>query len=360
MDFLDRLAIWLSGSDAQKSVPSSAVPINEAPKQETQFQDIVVEAMETPMVEDKQLKVREFEESDFEGINPKIVTLGDKLLDNQNEITYNDVISQKHISSQQSLKQDGSILDKVLPFLNNKTDMGVWVYKNRYGVILTMSIYIAVLATMLFVNINIEKSEIVDGIYIEVPAEIEQPQVEMPQEQTSDYTPQRVENIAVDRNVELDASLDDDRNTRTSDLYREAQAAQERLEQNRLEYERGLESVAQLKQEQDAGEGKQDENSQKSINKAGNVAVEYDLKGRYVVDPEIPAYRCLGSGKVVLEVEVGQDGKVLSSKIISMQGVSDECLPLMATEAARATIFNIDYKAPKRAVGVITFTFVAQ
>lgn len=91
----------------------------------------------------------------------------------------------------------------------------------------------------------------------------------------------------------------------------------------------------------------------------GAATVEFDLKGREGMKLPPPAYRCKGQGKVVVSVEVGQDGLVTKAEIIQST-VQSECLEEEALRYAERSVFSKSLSAPRKQVGTITYRFVAQ
>ncbi len=376
MDFIDKLAIFLSGGNSSNIPQNNCIDNNEQREEKEQkpakrikitgvnsigtFKDV----LHTP-------KITSFEESEKAQKNLKEIleskreSFGDSIIENTTCKSFNDVVSANlEVEEKRFDKEDKDVLNKVMPFLDEKTDFGIWVYNNRFGIIITLSVYIVIVASMMFANLSLSSVDFSNSVYVDIPYE------EAPKEKQPEPEPEKkpmeemfgdgkVENILVDKNTELNAEIKDDRNTKTSDLYREAQQAQANLDANREAYKSGLDGVAAIKREAKKT-NKNQEASKKSINKQGNVTVSYDLKGRYVVVPEIPAYRCKGAGKVLVDIVVGQNGKVISASINSIIGVDDECLPMMSIEAAKNTEFNIDYDAPEKQKGLIAFVFVAQ
>lgn len=370
MDFIDRLALIFEGKspktpievikessvDAQESICNAGDTIESGVTQiSTSESQISLEPISESEIYDKV--------SDFKDINKKRDSFGDIFLQKNHTSSFNDIISKRNedFFQQQHLDiKDKNILYKIFPYINSKMDMGSWVYKNRIGVIATMIIYIIILSAIMFVNLDVKGVDFSNSIIIEVPLEdIKEIEQQKPIERNDDYSSQKVENLLVDKNVELDTKLKDDRNTKTADLYKEAYEVQSRLEASKTVYEAGLNEIANIRREEKKAD-KSEEATKKSINKEGNVTVSYDLKNRYVTRPEIPAYRCKGAGKVVIDIVVGKNGRVSSASIKSLSGVDDECLPQMALEAARLTEFNIDYNAPEKQSGQISFVFVAQ
>ncbi len=118
--------------------------------------------------------------------------------------------------------------------------------------------------------------------------------------------------------------------------------------------------IIEKKEDQKAPE-KQNSSQQIAANYSGPTRIYYNLRGRNHVYMPIPIYKCEGSGKAVLSIEVDQKGNVISAKIIPAESTtSDPCLTEAATSSALNSKFNPDINAAKIQTGTITYHFVAQ
>jgi hypothetical protein len=103
------------------------------------------------------------------------------------------------------------------------------------------------------------------------------------------------------------------------------------------------------------------ESQEMAANYKGPTRIYYELEGRTHTYLPIPIYKCQGSGKVSLRIEVNQKGSVEKTLIIASESTtSDPCLIEAAVRAAVITRFNSDLKAPKIQTGTLTYHFVAQ
>lgn len=110
---------------------------------------------------------------------------------------------------------------------------------------------------------------------------------------------------------------------------------------------------------QEKNNNKQNSNSNSTY--AGNAIVSYDLGGRRSVRLPIPAYKCVGQGKVTIEIFVNQRGDIVSARIADVSNfLSESCLPNSALESAKNSRFVPNDKAPSNQKGYIYYTFVAQ
>ena len=108
-------------------------------------------------------------------------------------------------------------------------------------------------------------------------------------------------------------------------------------------------------------EEKATDSQKMAANFQGPTRIYYDLQGRNHTYLPIPIYKCQGSGKVVLSIEVNQRGYVENASIIEGQSTaSDECLIETAVGTALRSRFESNLNAPKIQKGTLTYIFVAQ
>lgn len=103
------------------------------------------------------------------------------------------------------------------------------------------------------------------------------------------------------------------------------------------------------------------ESQKMAANYQGPTRIYYDLSNRYHTYLPIPVYKCQGSGKVTLEIEVNPRGEVEKAAIITdLSTTVDDCLIVTAVNTALISHFNSDINAPKIQKGTLTYHFVAQ
>jgi len=108
-------------------------------------------------------------------------------------------------------------------------------------------------------------------------------------------------------------------------------------------------------------EDKANESQKMAANYKGPTRIYYDLQGRNHTYLPIPIYKCQGSGKIVLLIEVNQKGIVENASVIEGEStVKDECLMETAIGSALISRFEPDLNAPKIQKGTLTYIFVAQ
>ncbi len=108
-------------------------------------------------------------------------------------------------------------------------------------------------------------------------------------------------------------------------------------------------------------EDKPSESQELAANYKGPTRIFYDLPGRTHTYLPIPIYKCQGSGKVVLLIEVDEKGFVKNASVIVNESTAlDECLIETAVKTALISRFSADLSAPKLQKGTLTYIFVAQ
>jgi hypothetical protein len=121
-------------------------------------------------------------------------------------------------------------------------------------------------------------------------------------------------------------------------------------------------NLALEKKEENKNETDKPKDSQElAANYSGPTRIYYNLAGRTHTYLPIPIYKCEGSGKAVLTIEVNPKGIVLSAKIVFAESTTnDPCLIETAINSALISRFNPDIKVQKTQTGTLTYHFVAQ
>jgi len=132
-------------------------------------------------------------------------------------------------------------------------------------------------------------------------------------------------------------------------------------EQKRLNEMNGDENLALEDKSNENKEEKPKESQEMAANYKGPTRIYYDLKNRTHTYLPIPIYKCQGSGKVVLSIQVNQKGIVEEARIIDAESTtSDLCLIETAVNTALISRFSPDLYSPKIQSGTLTYHFVAQ
>jgi len=138
-----------------------------------------------------------------------------------------------------------------------------------------------------------------------------------------------------------------------TDNYLDRQSGNQMTEDDQFELENQKEKENQ--------EDKTNESREMAANYRGPTRIYYDLQGRGHTYLPIPIYKCQGSGKIVLLIEVNQKGIVENASIIEGESTAkDECLMETAIGSALRSRFEPNLNAPRIQKGTLTFIFVAQ
>lgn len=84
----------------------------------------------------------------------------------------------------------------------------------------------------------------------------------------------------------------------------------------------------------------------------------YDLGGRGAKSISSPSKNFSEEGKIVVEIKVNRDGRVVEAQIGRGTTIVDSSMHESALQAARNSIFNKDENAPEVQSGTITYTFI--
>ena len=132
-------------------------------------------------------------------------------------------------------------------------------------------------------------------------------------------------------------------------------------EQRRLAEQGGDEKLSFKDSEAEKKDNSPSESQEMASSYKGPTRIYYDLEGRIHTWLPLPIYKCQGAGKVVLRIEVNQNGIVEKSTVIAGQSsTSDPCLVEAAVKTAVLSRFNSDINSPRLQTGTLTYHFVAQ
>jgi hypothetical protein len=132
-------------------------------------------------------------------------------------------------------------------------------------------------------------------------------------------------------------------------------------EQKKLNEMNGEDNLAMEDKTASAKDEKPSESEKMAANYQGPTRIYYDLKGRTHTYLPIPIYKCEGSGKIVLTIQVSQKGIVEEARIVEGESTTNDiCLIEAAMNTALISRFNADINSPKIQTGTLTYHFVAQ
>ena len=98
----------------------------------------------------------------------------------------------------------------------------------------------------------------------------------------------------------------------------------------------------------------------KNVIYTGESNIVYYLKDRYHLSLPIPVYLSQSGGKVIVDIVVNRQGKVVEAKPRNNPAIREEQIFSYARAAASRTLFNNDPQAPELQKGTIHYTFLPQ
>jgi len=203
-----------------------------------------------------------------------------------------------------------------------------------------------------------------DIIFFDFSEDIQIPEQMLPEEmqgQDDDYTDQK--NIAVN---------EADKNKSSDDYYKEFKELVDQTKAKPLYKAEDYEDKRWLikdhskefefrEEEADKNDKQQKNDKQNTSTYSGKTIISYYLENRKATRLPVPSYQCIGSGDVIVDIIVNQNGKVVTAVVrTSTTPTGDNCLPDAARNAALRSRFNIELKAPQQQKGYITYKFIAQ
>lgn len=254
-----------------------------------------------------------------------------------------------------------------LPFQRRaKESWPEWIYRHRVGLLVTVVVYLTLAIFFVTYKIIILPSQ---TIFAEIEFQEEQQPQELQEElieelqELQDYQSENIQNKISSETSQFNETLRDNKNTDAAKIYEDAERMQRELQQNRQEYERSLREIEQTAnqnhKERQNVDGEQGDKNQDAFVR-GNVAAAFTLEGRTAVYIDIPAYKCMGGGQVLVNISVNRSGKVTSAQVEKATSATDRCLINEAIASAKASTFSTSVSAPDPQRGTILFTFVAQ
>ncbi len=235
-----------------------------------------------------------------------------------------------------------------------------YIYRS---VILSSLIYLIIVLGMVISTIHTPMPEEEEGVYIELENFLEDsPQLEEPQDET-DMSAEERRNLAVNR------ALKDVDKTDPYD-YSDVEEADEEYKASLVKKAISDEEYHKIFERDDLNidDEASIEEEQQEVEEALNVTpsnfqgatyITYFLKDRHKIKIPVPTYKCEGSGKVIVNIEVNRKG-IISSFSIDKNSTLDDCLIKAAKESVKRSKFNKKQDAPLKQRGTITYVFEAQ
>lgn len=237
-------------------------------------------------------------------------------------------------------------------------------FNYSYRAFLITSLLFGILVLFLFsVKLSKEKVDTNEETYDVVMA----PEELLPEDLAiAELTPEIVKvetNRAYNEAEKFISSVENEDQEITETTEGKLQEMNEAIENSKNENGNGTSIVKKPKEEKkkkfsNSEAGKEGEAVVKSGNR--NTTISYQLVNRKDIDLPNPVYTCYGSGKVVINIEVNNLGKVVKNSYNKTSSTtSNECLIDAALEYSAIARFNTDASKTKQ-LGTITFNFPGQ
>lgn len=345
MDFLDRIALFLS-PQRNHSTPTDETPLES---------HVVVEVDINVPFNKKRMS---FAEKNFA----------------PHEKILNDNFTESNPYRTQGNLRAKEFLETILPFMAGRQDWAEWTYRNRYGVFITVGLYLSVLLGFSLVQFEVGGRSVPEGIYIDVKEleEVVEMLEQMKQEsekavtgevsnQISDVNSMTQEDYSYEKFAKSDPmdsrKLLDEQLENLMDgrqMMRNYLVTMDRLD---VQMENEIKKSREVR---DSLKKVAKENESLHTRKQGNVTVSYELRDRRALFLEMPAYLCEGGGKVELDIYVNRMGKVVDAIVRKTSGVDDPCVEEMAIWAAKQSYFDVNNASEARQKGTMTYIFIPQ
>ncbi|MDH7446038.1 hypothetical protein [Aquimarina sp. 2201CG14-23] len=216
---------------------------------------------------------------------------------------------------------------------------------------LLMGIFVLGLYNINMINRKKEQSEIL----MEIPEELME---ELTKEQEEEPQPEEDRQLIASKRTHNAFNEDfedhDDIEQRIKSLTESPEATEQTSDNNPMT--EGQEAINEEIINEEVKEAKKDEKPISEEVNNRHSSVTFTLKGREKKDIPNPIYTCNGSGKVVVKIEVNQNGYVTDAKIDKKKSSTrNECLFDNALDYAQDALFSSsDLKEQK---GFITYYF---
>jgi hypothetical protein len=239
-------------------------------------------------------------------------------------------------------------------------------YKNIYGVMGTIIFHILLFSLFLLADVDmkgivqeeeviIEFPDVIPELEMPEPEEAEEPEEQIPDDPSDQPVTQQSQltNIASNRMAESDEKFFDD------DYMNEVEEARQLVSDVNNQLSKEVKSLDDIEMPVETTEN-MNPDSVKNVIYAGESNIVYYLENRYHVRLPIPVYLAQGGGKVIVDIEVNREGRVVKATARDNPSVRDNNIFLYAAAAASRTIFNKDANAPQIQKGTIHYNFIAQ
>jgi hypothetical protein len=238
--------------------------------------------------------------------------------------------------------------------------------KNLVAILYTLIFHLVVIIILVFVRVEGLKNDREVGIELEFEEKtieeiLAEEDINIPAEWIEQVMRERElsSNRAVNLNAESQFNEDISTNEYVQDLLEQIEMARAREDREKLEELQAIlasadyEPPAEKTSADDAGDY------------TGPTTITYEFieeptqRGKVLLT--VPVYRCQGSGRVRVAIEVARNGNVTNAKVMEpIEGADKICFVNAALAAARSSKFRIEINGPEKHRAVISYTFIAQ
>ncbi len=237
--------------------------------------------------------------------------------------------------------------------------------RNIYGVIGTLVFHIILFSALLFAEVGMKGNIKEEQLLIEFPDILPEEEEKAPEEQKPDDLAAQVDKTNNNLTNVASNRLSVEKSTTSKDKFfddsylKEVNEAKQLVSNVNNQLAKEKVNLDDIKMPVETTEG-MNPDSIKNIIYTGESNIVYYLENRYHVSLPIPVYLAQGGGKIIIEIVVDRQGKVIQATPKAGQKVRDEQIIIYAQTAALRTLFNADPKSPSAQKGTIHYTFIAQ
>lgn len=226
----------------------------------------------------------------------------------------------------------------------------------------TLLFHILLIAAFLLAEVDIKGNIKEEPLVIEFPEIV--PEEEIPEEIKKEAITTESENVNNLTNAASNKlAVEDNSSSKDKffdeDYLKEVNAAKNLVSDVNNQLAKEKIKIEDIKMPVETTEG-MNRDSIKNIVYTGESNIVYYLENRYHVSLPIPVYLAKGGGKIIIEIYVDRQGRVVEAKLAPGQNIRDQQIVVYAQTAALKTLFNADPKAPSQQKGTIHYNFIAQ
>lgn len=241
------------------------------------------------------------------------------------------------------------------------------IYKrNIYGVMGTLIFHILLFSAFLLAEVEMKGTVQEEELLIEFPEEL----ISEPEVLEEDELPDQGEPVPNDPSSQLSETQNNRTNIASKQILEsedffddeytnEVEAARQLSQNVRNQLSKETVKLEDIEMPVESTEG-MERDSIKNVIYTGESNITYYLEDRYHLSLPIPVYLAQGGGKVVVDIVVDRQGRVVEAEPQKNSSIRDEQIFLYAKAAASRTIFNADPQAPELQRGTIHYLFIAQ